>query len=77
MSRRHQFESNMNKKLGNKGQCQVEAIDSIVRHYQNPSLYRVLGSLLSAFCRALDKEAFAECRTRQSPALGNEFVYRV
>jgi hypothetical protein len=29
------------------------------------------------FSRALDKEAFAESRTRQSPALGNELVYRV
>jgi hypothetical protein len=35
------------------------------------------GSLPSAFCRALDKEAFVECGARQSPALGNELVYRV
>jgi hypothetical protein len=34
-------------------------------------------SLLSVFYRALDKDYFAECRTRQSPALGNETVYRV
>jgi hypothetical protein len=33
--------------------------------------------LPSAFCRALGKEGFAESRTRQSPALGNELVYRV
>jgi hypothetical protein len=33
-------------------------------HYQNPRLYRVLKSLPSAFCRALGKEGFAECRTR-------------
>jgi hypothetical protein len=37
----------------------------------------VLGALPSAFCWALGKEAFAESRTRQSPALGNELVYRV
>jgi hypothetical protein len=36
----------------------------------------VLGSLPSAFCRALGKEAFAESRTRQSPALGNDHVCR-
>jgi hypothetical protein len=29
------------------------------------------------FSQELDKEAFAESRTRQSPALGNELVYRV
>jgi hypothetical protein len=34
-------------------------------------------SLPSAFCRALIKDFFAESRTRQSPALGNFFVYRV
>jgi hypothetical protein len=33
--------------------------------------------LASAFCRALGKEAFAESRTRQSPALGNALVCRV
>jgi hypothetical protein len=38
-------------------------------HYWNPSLYRVLGSLPSAFCRALGKvllsvtTSFTECRT--------------
>jgi hypothetical protein len=35
------------------------------------------GSLPSAFYRALDKEVFAERRTRQSPALGKELIYRV
>jgi hypothetical protein len=34
-------------------------------------------SLPSAFSRALGKAAFAESRTRQSPTLGNELVYRV
>jgi hypothetical protein len=33
--------------------------------------------LPSAFCRALGKDAFAESRTRQSPAFGNDLVYRV
>jgi hypothetical protein len=33
--------------------------------------------LPSAFCRALDKEGFAESRTQQSSAFGNELVYRV
>jgi hypothetical protein len=46
-------------------------------HYRNSDLYRVPGALPSAFCRALGKEAFAESRTRQSPALGNELVCRV
>jgi hypothetical protein len=32
--------------------------------------------LPSAFYRALDKEDFVERRTRQSPALGKELVYR-
>jgi hypothetical protein len=50
---------------------------SSVDHYQNPGLCRVLGFLSSAFYRALGKEVFAESRTRQSPALGNELVYRV
>jgi hypothetical protein len=44
-------------------------------HYRNPGLCRVLGALLSTFCRALDG-AFVECRTRQSPALGNDSVCR-
>jgi hypothetical protein len=35
------------------------------------------GPLPSAFYQALGKKAFAESRTRQSPALGNELVYRV
>jgi hypothetical protein len=47
------------------------------RHYQNPRLCRVSLSLPSAFCRALGKEGFAESRTRQSSALGNEPLYRV
>jgi hypothetical protein len=34
------------------------------KHYRNPRLCRVLQSLSSAFCRALGKEGFAECRTR-------------
>jgi len=33
-------------------------------HYRNPRLCRVLYSLPSAFCRALGKEGFAECRPR-------------
>jgi hypothetical protein len=37
----------------------------------------VSASLLSAFCRALGKESFAESCTRQSSALGNEPLYRV
>jgi hypothetical protein len=37
----------------------------------------VPAALLSAFYRALSKENFAERRTRQSPALGKELVYRV
>jgi hypothetical protein len=38
--------------------------------------FPVLDALSSAFCRALGKEPFAECRTRQSPVLSNELVYR-
>jgi hypothetical protein len=34
-------------------------------------------ALPSAFCWALGKDVFAESRTRQSPTLGNEVVYRV
>jgi hypothetical protein len=34
-------------------------------------------ALPSAFYRALGKTGFAECRTRQRPALGKELVYRV
>jgi hypothetical protein len=34
-------------------------------------------SLPSAFYQTLSKEDFAESRTRQSPALGKELVYRV
>jgi hypothetical protein len=47
------------------------------RHYRNPALCRVPEALLSAFYRALGKADFAECRPRQSPALGKEIVYRV
>jgi hypothetical protein len=46
-------------------------------HYRNPRLCRVSASLPSAFCRALGKEVFAESRTQQSLALGNEPLYRV
>jgi hypothetical protein len=37
----------------------------------------VPAALPRAFYRALGKEDFAEGRTRQSPALGKELVYRV
>jgi hypothetical protein len=33
-------------------------------HSRNPWLCQVLDTLPSAFCRALDKENFTECRTR-------------
>jgi hypothetical protein len=46
-------------------------------HYWNLGLCRVPGALPSAFYRALGKEVFAESRTRQSPALDKELVYRV
>jgi hypothetical protein len=36
----------------------------------------MLGAFMSVFCRSLDKEVFAEYRTRQIPALGNDCVYR-
>jgi hypothetical protein len=42
-------------------------------HYRNLWLCRVLDALSSAFCRTLYKEDFAECRTRQSPALGKRW----
>jgi hypothetical protein len=45
-------------------------------HYRNTWLCRVLGALPSAFYRALDKESFAERRTRQSPALDKDRVCR-
>jgi hypothetical protein len=48
-----------------------------VKHYRNLGLCRVPDSLPSAFCRALGKGGFTESRTRRSPALGNELVYRV
>jgi hypothetical protein len=46
-------------------------------HYQNSALCRVPEALPSAFYWALGKADFAERRTRQSPALGKEFIYRV
>jgi hypothetical protein len=46
-------------------------------HYRSSGLCRMSGSLPSAFCRTLDKDSFAESRTRQSPTLGNEVVHRV
>jgi hypothetical protein len=45
-------------------------------HYRNPTLWRALDALSSVFCRALDKEFFAEYRTQQSHTLGNDHVYR-
>jgi hypothetical protein len=48
-----------------------------VSHYQNPGICRVSDALPCAFHRTLGKEAFAKSRTRQSPALGKELVYRV
>jgi hypothetical protein len=48
-----------------------------ISHYRNPRLCRVSDSLPSVFCRTLGKEGFAESRTRQSSALGNEPLYRV
>jgi hypothetical protein len=56
---------------------QSSFIYSSCMHYRNPGLCRVSGTLPSAFYRALGKENFAESRTRQSPALGKEIVYRV
>jgi hypothetical protein len=50
---------------------------SLSNHYRNSGLCRVPAALPSAFYRALGKEDFAESRTRQSPALGKELVYRV
>ena len=46
-------------------------------HYRNLRLCRVPPALPSAFYRALGKADFAECGTRQRPALGKELVYRV
>jgi hypothetical protein len=46
-------------------------------HYRNSRLCRVPVALPSAFYRALGKAGFAECRTRQRPALDKELVYRV
>jgi hypothetical protein len=55
----------------------LKHIKTVSYHYRNLGLCRVPGSLPSAFYRALGKEDFAESRTRQSPALGKELVYRV
>jgi hypothetical protein len=46
--------------------CLFTNVDVSVFHYRNCRLCRVLHSLPSAFCRALGKERFVECRTRQS-----------
>jgi hypothetical protein len=48
-----------------------------INHYRNSRLCRVPVALPSAFYRALGKSGFAECRTRQRPALGKELDYRV
>jgi hypothetical protein len=48
-----------------------------VYHYRNPGLCRVPAGLPSAFYRALGKADFAERRTRQSPTLGKDLIYRV
>jgi hypothetical protein len=55
----------------------LSELEQIFKHYRNPGLCRVPGALPSAFCRVLGKDAFAESRTRQSLALGNDLVYRV
>jgi hypothetical protein len=46
-------------------------------HYRNSALYRVPAALPSAFYRVLGKADFAERRTRQSPTLGKDLIYRV
>jgi hypothetical protein len=46
-------------------------------HYRNPGLCRVPAGLPSAFYQALSKADFAERRTRQSPMLGKDLIYRV
>jgi hypothetical protein len=48
-----------------------------LNHYRNPGLCRVSAALSSAFYRALGKADFAESRTRQSPTLGKDPIYRV
>jgi hypothetical protein len=45
-------------------------------HYRNPSHCRVLDALPIAFCRALGKKVFVECRTRHSPTLSNDHICR-
>ena len=52
-------------------------IPAISSHYRNSALCRVPAALPSAFYRALGKVDFAEGRSRQSPALGKDLVYRV
>jgi hypothetical protein len=66
-------------KIGNDndGVAPLSELEQIFKHYWNSGLCRVPGALPSAFCRALGKDAFAESRTRQNPALGNDLVYRV
>jgi hypothetical protein len=46
-------------------------------HYRNSALCRVPAALSSAFYRALGKADFAERRTRPSPTLGKDLIYRV
>jgi hypothetical protein len=74
----------LNSKIRKKNKKNV--IDELrnTRHFGFPDPYisiwglcRVPKSLSSAFYRALGKHYFVECRPRQSPALGNETVYRV
>jgi len=55
----------------------VDTYKQVYAHYRNSRLCRVPVALPSAFYRALGKSGFAECRTRQRPALGKELVYRV
>jgi hypothetical protein len=55
----------------------MRTICQLFIHYRNLGLCRVPASLPSAFYRALGKEDFDERRTRQSPALRKELVYRV
>jgi hypothetical protein len=57
-------------KRGRKSKFAPKAVEGFLlgydsnTHYWNHRLCRVLYSLPSAFCRALGKEGFAECRTR-------------
>jgi hypothetical protein len=56
--------------------CYINVKALYLGHYRNQTLYRVIGALPSAFYRALDKAVFAESRTRQSPTLGIDDIYR-